>query len=457
MLSTRPTEMQRPVRAAAGPWMPWWLHPLTASAALIGIGLMLFVVVPEDTFLRQFRQQKSDLGIVLPLLLSCAMALFAGMVIGDLVARQTPQTRPMSDRDTNLFLRALGWAALVLTLVGYAVYLGTSKASVDLYLAALSGQPRANFALKMAFEKLPGITSFMSLACWWFVYVAHHAFIQRRKLTVLMLSATVFVALLCLLRAFAVNERRVVFETIMPAVIYVVMARRFWSPASRSLVSGMPVYGAGALILVFMVSEYFRSWVNFYSGGRVGMSYLEWSITRLGGYYTTAINNSAALFDSGVRTHGLHTFGGWMKMPILGDISGLRDLRNHASNLYTMALQTFTNEEFNSPGGITAPVLDFGYAIGLPLIFVTGLCVGATYVFAVRKSVVGILFYCIFFFAITELMRLWHFGSANAVISVLFLVGFWVCWSIVQTYGVSAARPDWRAQGQRYRGGAGVR
>jgi len=54
-----------------------------------------------------------------------------------------------------------------------------------------------------------------------------------------------------------------------------------------------PALGYSALLVVFGISEYFRSWVNFYADR--DMSFWGFVSNRLLGYYVTALNNGALL------------------------------------------------------------------------------------------------------------------------------------------------------------------
>ena len=97
------------------------------------------------------------------------------------------------------------------------------------------------------------------------------------------------------MRAFFLSERLAILELIIPAVAVVAMVAagspRTWvSRATR----WAPLIFAPAVIAVFGVFEYSRSWV-FYQA-RTGGSFLDFAVERLSGYYTTAYNNGQMLY-----------------------------------------------------------------------------------------------------------------------------------------------------------------
>ena len=220
-------------------------------------------------------------------------------------------------------------------------------------------------------------------------------------------------------RGFVVNERRVVFEVLIPATVFCLMQPRSWPAGVKWVLAWLPLIAPLLLAAIFLPTEYFRSWSNFYSDGRSGSSFLEFGLTRLAGYYVTALNNGVVLLHAGAHTHGFATFGGILKMPLVG-VADAEALRNG----YAAELERLTNPEFNNIGGSIAPVLDFGMAGGTALLASFGLAAGFTYAMSRRGSLLSALLYPFFFFALLESTRIWQIATSFSVLNILFLLLF---------------------------------
>lgn len=424
---------------------PVWANPIIAISAILGCSILIFLLTPDYVFYYQFRQQKSSPSIALQLYGASYISIVIGITLGLLAAsafiRKDNPTANSSSLNSPHFIVFLGWISLLLTLLGYAIYFSTSRAPPSLYLSALAGNPGSNYALKAAFDKIPGLTSFMNLACWWYVYVGHRTLVSREKITFTIAAPTLILTLLCLVRAFAVNERRVIFEILVPVVSYLSFALPSGRFARRVLYH-TPILLASSLVIVFLSTEYFRSWVNHYAEELPDTSYATFALSRLGGYYTTAMNNGVALYTYEIPTSGYLTFGGLMKAPLIKDALGMGELRNSLASNYTASLQQLTNPEYNSPGGIIAPIIDFGLISGSTIIFITGIFFGFSYQRACLGGNRAILLYTIIFFSILEASRLWYLGSANGVISLAFLASASAIWPFLARARVKGRSSD---------------
>jgi hypothetical protein len=254
--------------------------------------------------------------------------------------------------------------------------------------------------------------------------VGHRIFVDRKKLTIRDAVLTIVILILSSARAFAVNERRVVFEIFIPAIVYVLFARREWGVRAKFLLAWGPLLGSVSLIVIFLSTEYFRTWVNFYSNGRSADSYLSWALTRLAGYYATAMNNGATLWADGVNTGGTITFAGFLKLPFFSEMLGLNEYRVQKLSAYKFALKRLTNPELNNPGGSIVPLMEFGLIWGGAIIASFGAACGYYYKRAQYGSVFAVLLYTMFFMSILELTRVWFISGPIALINLVYIFVF---------------------------------
>ena len=418
--------LRRMMPPARGSGLPFWTDPIFVVTIIIGVSLTLFAMIGEKTFLSEYRQPRQDLEEVLSTYGLIWLAVVTGFIAGRILVPGATLGSPASElahaASIEPKLRISAWAAVVMTLLGYAIYFASSNASPAMFLSAMQGELKANFALKDSFDKIPGITSFMNLACWWFVYIAFRLAVQRKPITVLEIGITLLLFGLTLVRGFAVNERRVIFELFVPAAIACVFWKRHWGPAMMRFIWIGPLLAPLALCVVFAITEYFRSWTNFWQFGMTELPYIQWALVRLAGYYVTAINNGiAALSDPALHTWGTLTFSGIAKFPFLNDLFWTDYDRLTAMADYKAIITRLANEEFNNPGGASVVMIDFGKWGGAAVLFFTGFFISITYRMAQRGGLISVMLYSQVFFSMLEITRFWNFLSSFSVINLIFI------------------------------------
>ncbi len=411
---------------ARGSGLPFWTDPIFVVTIIVGVSLALFSMIGDKTFLSEYRQPRQPLEEVLSTYALIWLAVVTGFLCGRLLLPgatiPTPEQEHAHANAIEGRLRIAAYAAVAMTLLGYVIYFAASSASPAMFLAAMQGELKANFALKDSFDKIPGITSFMNLACWWFVYVAFRVVVQRRAITFGEIAITVLLLGLTMVRGFAVNERRVIFELLVPAAIACVFWKRHWGPAMLRFIWIGPVLAPIALCVVFCITEYFRSWTNFWQFGMTELPYIQWALVRLAGYYVTAINNGiAALSDPSLHTWGTLTFSGIAKFPMLNDLFWTEYDRVTAMADYKAIITRLANEEFNNPGGASVVMIDFGKWAGAAVLFFTGFFISITYRMAQRGGLISVMLYSQVFFSMLEITRFWNFLSSFSVINLIFI------------------------------------
>ncbi|MGY1727105.1 O-antigen polymerase [Geodermatophilus sp. SYSU D01062] len=268
-----------------------------------------------------------------------------------------------------------------LTITGYialaAVGLSRGARPADL-LDALTSQDAFDSTLRTQFAPIAGITTLTQLGIA-YVVVAVTLLSRGRDRYVARRLAVVF--LLALMRAFFLTERLAILELAIPAVgiLAMHMARR--GGVRRRLTSAAPFILVPGAIAVFGVFEYSRSWV-FYSQQRGG-SFLQFVIDRLAGYYATAYNNGQIALGYGLgkdvrlpygSIEAFWTAPGVSQLNLYGRLTG-----RYEPDDFAYLLQQYGNPEFNSPGGLSIPFVDYGTAGGLVFFLLAGLALGVAY------------------------------------------------------------------------------
>jgi hypothetical protein len=182
-------------------------------------------------------------------------------------------------------------------------------------------------------------------------------------------------------------------------------------------VLALPTYAGAALLGVFAASEYFRSWISYYAGGK--QSFLEFVTLRLLGYYVTAINNGALLLDRFDPTGAPYfTWYFLWRFPVLSSMVDYLYPNlpfGHEDAAYTTVLGSGANEEFNNCSGYLLPVLDYGFWGALLYWLMMGLLCGWVYRLFCRKHPAGLTLYPMLFIGVAEMPRIIYFGEGRAI------------------------------------------
>lgn len=242
------------------------------------------------------------------------------------------------------------------------------------------------------------------------------------------------VLFLALLRTYFLTERLAVLELLIPLVAVAALAISYRAgriPAR--LVQLAPFLLVPAVVAVFSAFEYSRSWV-FYSQHRGG-SFVQFALDRLAGYYGTAYNNGqlALLHDEGGSVpygsiEGFWTAPGIAQLHLYTLLTG----RSEPDDFSTL-LQQYGNPEFNSPGGVAIPFLDYGTVGGLAFFLVVGSLLGLAYRACCDGHLLAVLLYPVLATGLFEMPRYLYWGQGRVLPTLLALLLTW--------WYVSRARP----------------
>jgi oligosaccharide repeat unit polymerase len=318
-----------------------------------------------------------------------------------------------------------------LTMVGYAAFvLSGIKGGVRpamLVDAVIHGSTFGG-DLKSRFSSVVGITTLTQVGIA-FVLVAAVLYRRDRALDRVLRWQLVTVLLFGLARAYLFAERLAILELVVPVLAVGVM-RLSTSGRRRVRVAVvlLPLVLLPAMVAVFGAFEYSRSWTFYRQNG--GGSFPLFATERFAGYYTTAYNNGQLTLDFDrypgrlpyATIQALWTAPGMRGRYVA--LSGGREAMG--SGLTDPVLVEYANPEFNNPGGVAAPFVDYGYAGGLVFFFLAGLVVGTAYRGFAHGHPGGVLLYPVLLTGVLELPRYlyWTEGRTAPALVALGVVAY---------------------------------
>ncbi|MDQ3563046.1 MAG: oligosaccharide repeat unit polymerase [Pseudomonadota bacterium] len=399
----------------------WWYKPYvlapTVTLPFLGVGALL----PTEWYTTAGTQKYLDLetftiGFV---------ALFCYSLAAWFSARSYSSS-PRRHLEPHLQVnehtyRKVMHLVLFVTTAAYLIWFGPLLNRPELVLSLLKGEQGAIYALKEYAEKTPGITSFTNLGPLYGVLYALYPTAtgyERRPGDRLFFLGFMFLAVL---RVLFSSERVALLEVVIPfAVIMLGTTYRH-----RIFINSLPFTAIGALSLLFGVSEYFRSWVNFYMYRYD--SFWDFIFNRMFEYYVTALNNGAGMGKIvGPLFLPYFTASWFWKFPINIHSEGMPGLFRVDRLIYDGFLYTYADPEMNNPSGLFSPINDFGVFFGVVLWTAFGWIAGRLYHSFQYNSIYGLLFYPTCVVAIIEIPRLFYFGLSKTF--PLLITTAMVCW-----------------------------
>ena len=410
----------------------WWLSP-AGGVGILTLPTLILAAKTSDARYRFAWGTPKALTDDTVILASCGILIFIVAASISLLPAYTergeywPNLAPTQLRILSGASGPLFW----LTISGYVAFAASgwrNGIGVGTVVQALRGQDVYTGTIRTALGQITGVTSLTQVGMA-FVVVAMLLLVQRRDRR--LRRRLVLVLLLALLRASLVGERLAVLELLIPAAS--VLAFRQASAGRmrwRMLTKVAPAVLLPMLLVAFGAFEYSRSWV-FYKT-RTTSSYSQFVVERFAGYYATSYNNGQLALDfesyAGRVPYdsiqalwtapGASLFGGY-PAPEGFDPPGIqaRDLELHG------------NPEFNSPGGLITPFVDWGTVGGCVYMFILGGIVGLLYRRCVEGKAFAVVLYPSMTTGLFELPRYiyWPLGRYTPSLVALCVVGYLLC------------------------------
>jgi oligosaccharide repeat unit polymerase len=415
----------------------WWLNPAVAFGLPAVIAGSTAYNTDSTDYLHHWGTAKYfDLSCFL-LLIAVVIAFVCGCLFG--VARRRESVIRATDWTLAVrweWVRLLFRLSFILTLLAYGIWFAVgikNGLNLSIIVDAIRGTADSTSFRKEYLATIPGVTTATQFG------------LAVIALGVPLGAATgwravrwqcLIVFALALVRAFLNSERLAVIELLVPFIVSFVWLRPARSRPLRLLTQSAPIAASMLLFLFFGAMEYFRSWTAFYSHRE--SSFWGFIGLRLMGYYTTALNNGALLWKANQVLSlrlPLATLKFIGRFPILKDLISqvyspfLGYLFGSVPSLsYYNLLSTSANPEFNNPGGVFSPIVDYGLAGGLLYWLLCGLICGYLYKEFKLRSVAGVFLYPALYISLLEVTRAVYWADGRffpgmflLVVGVLFL------------------------------------
>jgi hypothetical protein len=219
--------------------------------------------------------------------------------------------------------------------------------------------------------------------------------------------ALVFILGLTAFKVVVNSERLALIELLVPFAVLVCTQRR------RSLTIALaPLGGIAGMFVFFTGTEYLRSWVTYYAVK--SDSLWGFAMERMFGYYVTAINNGAYIYNE-ANSYLFPIFTGeWFwHLPIPGLIQSLNRLVGVRSPnpLELKEMLYGLNIEFNNTSGIFAPLIDYGPILGVAIWIALGYISGRLYRLFAEARPLGLLLFPTWFVGVLEIPRIFYWGD----------------------------------------------
>jgi oligosaccharide repeat unit polymerase len=404
--------------------LAWWLHPIPIFVGLNGLtGIAAFSAAPA-IYLQMWRTPKFFTDFSLLLTAAVIVTFSAGVSLA--LANQPDYKLKLDWPGTVSFSQALFLfnASFWLCTGAYTVWisLGISRGLGPSILKSIFSGGVSIYTLRTYLETVPGVTTgtqfgIAAVILGALIGGAAGWKVVRRKLAIIFLLA--------LVRALLYSERLAFLELAVPFLVIWMAQPASWTTrrSLRSMIRFAPLLSGALIYIIFTVFEYFRSWSIYYSARESSLfSFGAW---RLLGYYVTSANNSAYFLASLHQPLGApyFSFHFLWQFPYLNAF--IRDVFNWVHfdyEVFMNLLAAGANPEFNNPGGLLSPVVDFGVWGGLLYWAFMGIVTGYLYRLYIRRHPLGMCIYPVCFLTLAEMPRYIFWGEGRAFPALAFLL-----------------------------------
>lgn len=409
----------------------WWIWPAAPILLLAIPAAIAALLVPETTYIEAWRTQKNiDLGTTM-LFLAGLGAFLAGLMIVALGRRarwESPSQQWGTLSNATVDYLEKSFNVLVgLSLFGYGAWVANGIFRGGLRLGDLVALIQSLDAETLGIkDKLPNIAGVTTLTQVAILAVIVGALVDINRPSARVRNLYRLLIFIGAVRAFALTERLALVELVVPlAVIRAAGMMARGNARERMNVVAAPVAGLVAVVLLFGTAEYARSW-NFYSEVR-DQPFAAFVGERMAGYYATSYNNGALLLRNDPRNNEapFHTVTFLWEGPAQPVSEALQvgitgsDIVDEAESRKSILLRRKGNPEFNSPSGVAAPFIDYGYIGGAIFFVLLGLLIGTLHLSFLRSRLWGLLFYPIAFVGILELPRYIYWAQGRTTPALL--------------------------------------
>jgi hypothetical protein len=396
----------------------WWFRPSHVALFFV-LPLVVLAYLLPNSFYAQFRAYNTidDQRFFLAVLAVVAFAL-AGW-IGE-TTRPLSHLLPLPRLPEGSYRKLVSVLAFV-SLSATALFLAPIVAHPDLVLNVLKGVPLAADTARAARGQVPGITSWENIFSVVLVLILVKPALTGRRRTETEWGLILVIVSLSALKAVVVGERLALVELIVPLMMLFCAQRRRWS----LLWAMAPIIGVGGLYVFFVGTESLRSWADAYSSQYD--SVWDFGLLRMFGYYMTAINNGAWVYQQQNSIFFPFVTGDWFwRLPIPGLAEQLAAMTGVSTDIDV--LLAALNPEFNNASGIFGPLIDYGPVLGEFVWLILGYVSGSLYRQFMDRRWLGVILFPTWYVGVLELPRIFYWGTSHyfppLVVSLIIVLSF---------------------------------
>ncbi|AYA62828.1 O-antigen polymerase [Alteromonas sp. RKMC-009] len=267
-------------------------------------------------------------------------------------------------------------------------------------------------------QTIPGITTLSQLGICISVICSYkiNFNINRR----FYLKVFFLIILISIIRAFVRSERLALIEVIVVfAIPFIILSTKY-----KNLIKIIPVVAIPGLIVIFSISEYFRSWIHYYS--KRYDSFAEFIFDRFSSYFIIAQNSGISYWKAiDVNQVPWLTQQWFYKLP---GFNNLNKIYSFEYDKYMSYLKIHLDPQFNNYAPVFAIYTDYGVPIGLIILTILGFITGHFYRTFKFQNGIGIFMYPAWFIGVLELSRTFSWGSTRFfIVFVTFALIYFYC------------------------------
>jgi oligosaccharide repeat unit polymerase len=410
---------------------PWWQQPYMNVLVWLIPLLVVAWLVPVE-FHWQFRRPTKFIDFNLFLVgLAGALAIVVGAYLSSRLPTRSPTVALQHLVDDKVFLQTLiaaSWLFFAVTVFAYVYWFRDLASNPSLLIDSLTGA-RRRYNLRDVIDTVPGITTLTQVGVVYVtLFMIRLLYIPKSRPGLIEKGAFALIIVLALVRNFAWSERLGLLEIMIPVGVLM-----FRTPKNPRFAALMPVFAVSGLFIFFAFFEYFRSWSGFYQYREE--SFWMFAISRLAGYYVTALDNGAGWFQTaGSFSAPIYTIDWLWYFPFdLGQSELLKSIGFNIQN-YRVWLDWFANIELNNASGIYVVFVDYGVIGGIIFWFLYGLVTGLLYRAYVKGSLFGLLIYPSWFTTLMELPRIRYYSSSRYFPAMIIMLTFLLILYLIFAY-----------------------
>lgn len=405
------TDVEPPAVVLRVRW-PWWSHPIWALVLLTASTASIALVLPPSAYAVWGVPKYLEDDPARLLVLGIASLVVGLAIASGRVAARGRGTIEMSENQIRFLGRAFR-TLFVLTLAGYVAWCAVAAlrgAGPELVFGVLRREEGALGALKTTATPVGGVTTLTQFGP---LAAALGYLLKRAGVGG---NGYLWLVALAAARAVLYAERLALIEVVLPVLLLACIVERPRNRVLTFLTSSGPVVAVPTAWAMFATFEYMRSWVSVES--EVSQGYLSWVSSRMLGYYTTAYNNSALLYEliEGSGRFPYFIAGAVWNAPVVENAVARPRIDGLAPEVWwEWALATHAAPALTSRGSFLVTNAELGTLGMVAYWLLAGLATGALFARARRGGVPAVLAYAAIFIALLELPRLIYWGEGRAV------------------------------------------